>query len=132
MPIVLLVEDKDTHQDWLSLSLRDWGYEVIVCPSVADTKREVGGLREPPSGVLLDLRIPRMAGTAADIECGRDCGLWLRNQPATKEVPIVVFSAYTDDQRVPGWCDVIGTSGMLKKHEDALREIERVIRANFR
>ncbi len=131
---IIMVEDKDTHRDMLMMALESLNYKVEPCASFEEVKQLVAMLPLNPSvaGVLLDLHIPATVGDVESLECGRDCGIWLRNHPLTKDIPIIVYSAYTDDTRLPGWCDVIRTAAMLKKHVDPIKEFERIIRANFR
>lgn len=132
MPTIIMVEDKDTHREMLEMTLSSLGYETIPCSTVAEVQRQVSGLAAPPSGILLDLQIPPDTGAAPRLEHGRDCGLWLRNQTQTRDVPIVAYSAFTDDERIPGWCDIIGTAAILRKHKDSIKDFERVIKENFR
>jgi DNA-binding response OmpR family regulator len=126
-----MIEDLDTHSDMIKMTFDTLGYDTIPCATFADVRREVSALQSPPSGILLDLSIPPEPGAGHSLESGRDCGIWLRSCHLTKDVPIIVYSAYTDDVRVPGWCDIIRVAAVLKKHKDSIKLIERTIKDHF-
>lgn len=131
MAEVILIEDKDSHQDMIAGLLRDLKYDVRVCSDLAEVSALIPTLTSPPKGILLDLQIPDGNGGQAALETGRDCGLFLRSQTATAKTPIIAYSAYSDDPRVPGWADIIRFAAVFEKHTDSVTSLERMIRQYF-
>ena len=112
--------------------LRDLGYRVLPCATFKHVKDTVNALVEPPIGVLLDLGIAPDVKSKESLECGRDCGIWLRTQQHTRDVPIIAYTGFDEDIRIPGWCDVFDAKAMIKKKKDTIKDIADVIRTHFR
>ena len=69
-------------------ALKNAGYRVVDVEDGGDALRQVE--REPPSAVVLDLRLPRVSG--------RDVHRELASSQATRRIPIVVVTGTeTDD-----------------------------------
>ena len=130
-PKVLLIEDRPGHRVMIGNELRDLGYDVAECGSLKAVQNFVSVLATPPIGILLDLSIPLGSRTDDKLENGRDCGLYLRRQPVTEKVPIVAYTAYPEDDRLPGWSDIIGFSAILKKNADSVAKIDETVRHYF-
>jgi two-component system phosphate regulon response regulator PhoB len=98
-PTVLVVEDEPAIRELLAVTLRDGGYHVA---EAADAESARAKLREAlPALLLLDWMLPGQSGLALARE--------LRADPRTRELPIIMVTARTDEaDRVAGleaWVD---------------------------
>jgi CheY-like chemotaxis protein len=85
---VLVVDDDDNFRAIAGDLLRHAGYEVL-CLSCARVALSVIARRQPAL-ILLDLRMPRMSGWEfLEVK---------RRQPKLARVPVILVSAYLDDQ----------------------------------
>lgn len=130
-PAVILIEDRDGHQFFLVEILESMGFEVKLCSTFTEVCALVPSLSVAPKGIMLDLQIPYDPAKRSDLATGRDCGLWLRKQSLTSTVPIIADSAFPEDPRIAGWCDIIGAT-FLSKNDATPQDYERVIRDNFK
>ena len=99
MPNILVVEDEPAIRELLKINLVDAGYEVR---EAADAEAANALLKEAlPDLVLLDWMLPGQSGLAFAKR--------LRADPRTKEVPVIMVTARTDEaDRVAGleaWVD---------------------------
>jgi two-component system phosphate regulon response regulator PhoB len=91
---VLVVEDEPDVAEVLSYNLRSAGYDPVVALTGNDAIRLSDANR--PDIVLLDLMLPDISGMQV-------CRT-LKSNPATREVPIIIVSAKTDEiDRVVGF-----------------------------
>jgi two-component system phosphate regulon response regulator PhoB len=98
-PSVLVVEDEPAIQELLRVNLVDAGYEVRAAPDAETAQRE---LRDAlPTLLLLDWMLPGKSGLALAKE--------LRGDTRTRELPIIMLTARTDEaDKVAGleaWVD---------------------------
>jgi phosphate regulon transcriptional regulator PhoB len=84
---VLIVEDEPDIRDLLVFHLEREGYQVVHCRTGAEALRLVRA--GPPDLVLLDLMLPEVDGLEV---CRR-----LRQDPATRTLPIVMLTARGDE-----------------------------------
>jgi two-component system phosphate regulon response regulator PhoB len=99
MPNILVVEDEPAILELLKINLVDAGYEVR---EAADAETAAALLKEQlPDLVLLDWMLPRQSGLAFAKQ--------LRADPRTKELPVIMVTAKTEEaDRVAGleaWVD---------------------------
>jgi len=99
MPNILVVEDEPAIRELLKINLVDAGYEVR---EAADAEAASALLKEAlPDLVLLDWMLPGQSGLAFAKQ--------LRADPRTKELPVIMVTARTDEaDRVAGleaWVD---------------------------
>jgi two-component system phosphate regulon response regulator PhoB len=99
MPSILVVEDEPAILELLKINLVDAGYEVR---EAADAETANALLKEAlPDLVLLDWMLPGQSGLALAKQ--------LRADPRTKELPVIMVTARTDEaDRVAGleaWVD---------------------------
>jgi two-component system, cell cycle response regulator DivK len=87
-PVVLVVEDDWDTRSMYAQCLESWGFDVLQARDGAEGVQCALSLH--PHVVLMDVAMPRMDG----LEATR----WLRNDPATTHLPIVIVSAYTTAQ----------------------------------
>jgi len=98
-PRILVVEDEPAILELIKVNLLDAGYEVLSADD-AESAREM--LKETlPNLVLLDWMLPGMSGLALAKE--------LRADPRTRELPVIMVTARTDEaDKVAGleaWVD---------------------------
>jgi CheY-like chemotaxis protein len=80
---VLVVDDDPAIRGLLADLLADAGYAVLQAPNGAEALRLAG---ERPGAILLDLALPGLSGA--------DVLRRLKADPATRDVPVIVASAY--------------------------------------
>lgn len=83
---ILCVEDNPDTQRMLSFLLTQAGYEVITADDGVQAIQKAKAWR--PALILMDLMMPRMSGVKAIRQ--------LRQLKVTKDIPILVLSAYQD------------------------------------
>ena len=119
--VVLIVEDDEAISDLFSLTLEQEGYDVCVA-SDGQTGLDMVKSRTPVA-VLLDLMLPGIDGLTIIKR--------LQESPATRDIPVVVVSAYADagDTR-----KVLDEAPNVKKvfvkpvlTEDLLKSVKRMI-----
>jgi two-component system phosphate regulon response regulator PhoB len=99
MPTILVVEDEPAIVELLKVNLADAGYGVTTA---ADAEAAQAALKDVlPDLVLLDWMLPGQSGLALAKE--------LRSNPRTRELPIIMVTARSDESdRVAGleaWVD---------------------------
>lgn len=137
--IVLLIEDDPGHQEAITkFVLENLGYSVEPCTTLDELINAVHNMVQPCQGIVLDFRVPRAAGTGAELEAGRDCGLFVRGllrghlseTPLLQHVPIVAYTEH-EDPRILGWKDVIKIHEVLVKRQQGIGDIEATIKSVF-
>ena len=88
---ILVVEDSDEIRDLLGLVLEAEGYQVVALEDGRDVVETVRSLR--PILITLDLALPGKDGWAIVRE--------LQDDDDTREIPILVISAYTRELDTP-------------------------------
>lgn len=87
---ILVVEDNEDCRELQSLVIRRLGYEVIEADNGAAAVEEA--LAGRPDLILMDLSMPKMNGEDAIVQ--------LKNLPSTREIPVIVCTAYDPSPRV--------------------------------
>ena len=99
MPSILVVEDEPAIRELLRVNLVDAGYEVREAPDAESAQREIRDAL--PQLMLLDWMLPGKSGLALAKE--------LRGDARTRELPIIMITARTDEaDKVAGleaWVD---------------------------
>jgi CheY-like chemotaxis protein len=86
---ILVIEDSDSIRHMIEALVATRGHQVVAVPS--GVKGLEAALAQPPDVVLLDLHLP---GSFDGFEvCER-----LRQNDATRAVPIIIISAMSDDE----------------------------------
>ncbi len=98
-PSILVVEDEPAIRELLRVNLVDAGYEIRAAPDAESAQRQ---LQEAlPTLLLLDWMLPGKSGLALAKE--------LRGDARTRELPIIMLTARTDEaDKVAGleaWVD---------------------------
>ena len=87
--VVIVVDDEASAVDTTTVALRPLGCRVVA---VSDPREAMAKLRAaPPALVILDVMMPRISG----LELLRE----LRADPVLGSLPVLVSSAYPDNQR---------------------------------
>lgn len=86
--LVLIVDDESDLIETLSFNLEREGYSVRAV-GTGKAALEAAQVAPPPDLVLLDLMLPDMSGTEV---CKN-----LRMQPATRETPVIMLTARSDE-----------------------------------
>jgi len=84
MPRILLVEDNEPSRDALGRRLERRGFHVAVAVDGHDAVARAH--TESPDLILMDLGLPGIDGWEATRQ--------LKNDPATRHIPIIVLSAH--------------------------------------
>jgi two-component system cell cycle response regulator DivK len=84
MPRILLVEDNEPSRDALGRRLERRGFSVAVAVDGHDAVERAH--TESPDLILMDLGLPGIDGWEATRQ--------LKNDPATRHIPIIVLSAH--------------------------------------
>ena len=84
MPRILLVEDNEPSRDALGRRLERRGFHVAVAVDGQDAVERAH--TESPDLILMDLGLPGIDGWEATRQ--------LKNDPATRHIPIIVLSAH--------------------------------------
>lgn len=93
LPRILVTEDEPAIAELLAFSLRQMGYDPVICVSAEHALREIG--QQLPALVLLDVMLPGMSGI--------DLARRLRADPRTRELPIIMVTARGEEtDRVGG------------------------------
>ena len=117
---ILVVDDEDDIRNLLVLQLQRDGFTAVAAANGPDALELAQ--RVSPSLVILDLMLPGMAGTEV---CRR-----LRADPSTRDVPIIMLSARSDEvDRVVGF--EVGADDYVTKPFSA-RELLLRVRAVLR
>ena len=84
---ILIVDDEEGLLALLRQALEERGYEVATAANAIDAGIEISG--NLPSLILMDINMPGIDGFQA-------CEAMKKN-PKTKEIPIIVISAISDE-----------------------------------
>jgi DNA-binding response OmpR family regulator len=114
---ILVVDDEKYLVELLTVNLEPEGFRVIKA-----FDGETGldkSLAEKPDLVILDVRLPGMDGYEV---CRR-----IKAQDATRQIPVILLSAYAQDQDIRKGLDV-GAQAYIKKPFDVMDFIDMVCR----
>lgn len=112
---VLVIDDETELVKAVTVRFKASGYEVI---SALDGKEGIGKAKEfKPDLVLLDIIMPKMDGYEV---CKR-----LKNNADTKDIPILIFTAY-DQQDLERKCILAGASVVIMKPFETTELLESV------
>ena len=101
---IVIIEDDLTFLDLLRVHLTSAGHEVRTAEDAAVGLRAI--IADPPELILLDLTVPYLDGFEM-IEA-------LRNDPATRNTPVIVLTGHGDDE-IYARARELGASQLLTK-----------------
>jgi two-component system cell cycle response regulator DivK len=113
---VLVVEDNDDWRSLLALFIQRLGYEVSEATTGLEAIERATAVH--PDLILMDLGLPGMSGDEATAH--------LKAQPSTRDIPVVVQTAYTTGEHTHRALET-GAAEVLYKPIDlmTLREVLR-------
>lgn len=116
---ILIIEDSDSIRHMVETLVSARGHEVEAVSTA--TKGIDASIARPPDAILLDLHLP---GSSDGYEVCRR----LRDQDATRNVPIIVISALTDEASKQRAAEVGATAYYTKPFSPTalLREFESI------
>jgi two-component system, chemotaxis family, chemotaxis protein CheY len=117
--VILVVDDDADIRTAVRDVLEDEGYRVALAAHGSAALRWMAEAREPPGLILLDMMMPEMDGWQVMAEMERT--------PTLTDVPVLVFSAYGDVQRVES---IPRAHGLLRKPlrmEELLKAVENTL-----
>jgi CheY-like chemotaxis protein len=83
---ILVVDDEPDNRELLEIILASEGFRVVAAASGAEALAIVA--REAPDLIVLDVMMPNMTGYEVTAK--------LKGDPATRNIPILIFSAVSD------------------------------------
>ena len=117
---ILIVEDNEDCRELQAIFIRRLGYEVIEADNGAAAIEEA--LVGQPDLILMDLGMPKMNGDDAIVR--------LKNLPFTREIPVIICTAYNPSARI-NRAIVAGAVEVLHKPFN-FSELENLLRKHIR
>jgi two-component system phosphate regulon response regulator PhoB len=84
---LLIIEDETAIREMLSLTLLKAGFAIEEAATISQARSIIA--RRPPSLILLDLMLPDMSGI--------DFARYLKQHPHTRQIPIIMLTAKTEE-----------------------------------
>ena len=113
---ILVVEDNDNCRELLALFIKRLGYEVVEAATGLQAIERACAVH--PDLIMMDLRMPGMDGGETTAR--------LKMSPSTKDIPVLINTAYTGRGYAKGAFDA-GAAGILHKPVD-LTTLNMVLR----
>jgi CheY-like chemotaxis protein len=116
---ILVAEDDVALAKLYGAYAQSRGHSVAVARDGAEALR--AAVDDPPDLILLDISMPKLDG--------RDALKALRGNPRTRDIPVLVISAYGGDQNLRDLLLELGAWDVLEKPVDlqlAFDKVERV------
>lgn len=110
---VLLVDDDPLIIRMYEHKLTQEGYKVVL--AFDGEKAIIAAKEEKPDIILLDLMMPKMNGV--------DALKFLRKEPDTKKIPVMILTNLGDDNRYVKLLDELGAEEYLVKAQISLKEL---------
>ncbi len=120
-PLILLTDDEPNFRDVLEIKLKNAGYQTVTASNGEEGVKKAKELM--PDLALMDVKMPKMDGLQAlDI---------LHNDPATKNLKVVMLTAFGDPQSEiyenhKKFAKEIGATEYLLKSQDIDYIVSRV------
>lgn len=114
-PVILVVDDSTTNIVLLEAILDEKGYQIETALNVKEAFAVIA--KQTPDLILLDLLMPKISGF--------DFLDQLRSNENTKNTPVIVVSALTDEDNISKIMEM-GAVDFVKKPIDLQYLVERV------
>lgn len=112
---ILVVDDSTTNVVLIEAVLGEMGYSITTTLNAKEAFKAIE--KKIPDLILLDLLMPRISGY--------DFLKEIRNSNKTKNIPVIVISAVTDQLNIKKIMD-LGADGFIKKPLDIEVLIDKV------
>jgi CheY-like chemotaxis protein len=112
---ILVIDDSTTNVVLMDAVLSDKGYQIETAMTAEEAYMRIE--RQVPDLILLDLLMPKVSGF--------DFLEKLRQQEKTRNTPVIIVSALTDDENVQK-IKKLGTVDFLRKPVDIQYLVDRV------
>jgi len=118
---ILIIEDDNILRKAIIFALEEENFNIVYAIDGEDGFEKVK--TEKPDLVLLDLMLPRTPGEKVlkDIKTTKEL----------KDIPVIVFSAKSDDASIVNCVDVLGANDFLVKSSYTLEEMIKKIKKNL-
>lgn len=114
-----MVDDNALSLKETSVRLRKIGFQTKEIADQSGFLEVLGevAIDSAPSLVVLDLRLPWAVGVSGpvSIDGGIGCLELLRGEPATAQVPVVIYSAFVDDDLIDAQLRRRGVAAIIDK-----------------
>lgn len=119
MTKILVAEDERDIRELIAFTLRFAGFEVVLASNGAEAVEKAP--QEQPDLILMDVRMPRMTGYDA-------CRL-LKEQAATKHIPVVFLSAKGQESEIHQGLEMGATEYILKPFapDELTQQVKRIL-----
>ncbi len=114
-PMILVVDDSTTNVVLLEAILDEKGYRIETALNAKEAYTIIA--KQSPDLILLDLLMPKISGF--------DFLAQIRNDEITKNTPVIVVSALTDEENISRIMDM-GAIDFIKKPIDLQYLVEKV------
>lgn len=120
-PLVLLADDDAQIRAILAMKIAASDMEVIQAENGEDA---IAKCRErKPDLIIMDVRMPIMSGTEAVMA--------IKEDPELKDIKIIFFSNFGEDDEVDSWIDQkyakeMGAVDYIKKSEDLSKIVDKI------
>ena len=114
-PMILVVDDSTTNVVLLEAILDEKGYRIETALNAKEAYSIIA--KQSPDLILLDLLMPKISGF--------DFLAQIRNNESTKNTPVIVVSALTDEENISRIMEM-GAIDFVKKPIDLQYLVEKV------
>ena len=119
--VILIVDDEPDIRELIDINLQREGFTTDTAADATEALEKIEA--EAPALIILDLMLPDLSGTEV---CRR-----VRDNPATRNVPIIILSARGEEiDRVVGF--EVGADDYVVKSNLSVRELTLRVRAVLR
>jgi two-component system, OmpR family, alkaline phosphatase synthesis response regulator PhoP len=117
---ILVAEDERDIRELIAFTLRFAGFEVELASNGAEAVEKAPGV--VPDLILMDVRMPRMTGYQA-------CEA-LKENPATREIPVVFLSAKGQESEIQEGLEVGAMEYILKPFapDELTAQVHRILK----
>lgn len=112
---ILIVDDEEGLLALLKHALEERGFEVSTANNAIDAGVAISS--ELPALILMDVKMPGIDGFQACVA--------LKNNPKTKDTPVIIISAISDDSEI-GRAKKMGVADYFTKPLDIEKLINRI------
>jgi DNA-binding response OmpR family regulator len=115
LPLILVVDDSTTNVVLLEAILDEKGYRIETALNAKEAYAIIA--QQPPDLILLDLLMPKISGF--------DFLAQIRSNENTRNTPVIVVSALTDEENITKIMEM-GAIDFIKKPIDLQYLVEKV------